>query len=233
MRLWGGVKSSSSKGLQAFTLAEVLITLGIIGVVASMTLPTLINRNEEKVTVNKLKKFYSTMNQAYLMSVNDNGYANEWHVENGMSENTANQLAQYIVPYLKILKDCGTQSGCFGYSQGIKLLNGNDYSGNNFYTASYYYKLILADGSYMFFSAENSEYCKKALGGGYTDVCGEVFLDIDGPKGQNTAGRDVFKFYITPKGFMYPNNSDTCSKASSGLSCANYILTHDNMDYLH
>ena len=43
---------------RAFTLAEVLITLGIIGVVAAMTLPTLLNKYQEVVTVNKVKKFY-------------------------------------------------------------------------------------------------------------------------------------------------------------------------------
>lgn len=47
-----------------FTLAEVLITLGVIGVVAAFTVPTLINNYKEKVTVTKVKKFYLTMSQA-------------------------------------------------------------------------------------------------------------------------------------------------------------------------
>ena len=46
---------------KAFTLAEVLITLGIIGVVASMTLPAIIQKNNEKTTVSKLKKVYSVL----------------------------------------------------------------------------------------------------------------------------------------------------------------------------
>ena len=56
-----------------FTISEVLITLGIIGVVAAMTLPTLIRRHQEKVIIAKLKKNYSTMQQAYLMAINDKG----------------------------------------------------------------------------------------------------------------------------------------------------------------
>ena len=51
----------------AFTLAEVLITLGIIGVVAAMTLPTLIQNHQKKVTVVRLKKFYSVMSNAIRM----------------------------------------------------------------------------------------------------------------------------------------------------------------------
>ncbi len=56
-----------------FTLAEVLITLGIIGVVAAMTLPSLIQRNNNKVVETRLKKFYSAINQAIMMAEVDYG----------------------------------------------------------------------------------------------------------------------------------------------------------------
>ena len=58
---------------KAFTLAEVLITLGIIGVVAAMTLPSLIQRNNNKVVETRLKKFYSAINQAIMMAEVDYG----------------------------------------------------------------------------------------------------------------------------------------------------------------
>lgn len=45
-----------SSYLYGFTLAEVLITLGIIGIAASMTMPSLIQNHKEKETVAKLKK---------------------------------------------------------------------------------------------------------------------------------------------------------------------------------
>ena len=53
---------------KAFTLAEVLITLGIIGIVAAMTLPSLIANYQKKVTVNRLKQAYSMINQALLLA---------------------------------------------------------------------------------------------------------------------------------------------------------------------
>ena len=56
----------SLKRKVAFTLAEVLITLGIIGIVATMTLPVLIEQHEKKVTAVKLEKFYTIMSQAVL-----------------------------------------------------------------------------------------------------------------------------------------------------------------------
>lgn len=60
------------KKIPAFTLAEVLITLGIIGVVAALTIPTLMQKADEQATVSALKKTYSTLTQAYNLAVNDN-----------------------------------------------------------------------------------------------------------------------------------------------------------------
>ena len=58
--------TSHSLKRTAFALAEVLITLGIIGIVATMTLPVLIEQHEKKVTAVKLEKFYTIMSQAVL-----------------------------------------------------------------------------------------------------------------------------------------------------------------------
>ena len=57
------VDTCDGKRKIAFTLAEVLITLGIIGVVASLTLPSVIQNYKKQVTVNQLKKAYSTLGQ--------------------------------------------------------------------------------------------------------------------------------------------------------------------------
>lgn len=98
----------------AFTLAEVLITLGIIGVVAAMTIPSLIADYRKDVTETRLKKFYSIMNQAILQSVNDNGEPNTWsyfiadaYDDDGniinQSDNTDASFQKYLAPYLKII----------------------------------------------------------------------------------------------------------------------------------
>lgn len=61
-----------NKSKFGFTLAEVLITLGIIGIVAAITIPGLITKYRRSVVETKLKKFYSTMNQAIRHSIADN-----------------------------------------------------------------------------------------------------------------------------------------------------------------
>ncbi|MCM1339485.1 MAG: type II secretion system GspH family protein, partial [Muribaculaceae bacterium] len=62
----------------AFTLAEVLITLGIIGVVAAMTIPNLMTSYRKHVIETRLQKFYSTMQQVYKLSELDNDGAESW-----------------------------------------------------------------------------------------------------------------------------------------------------------
>ena len=63
---------------KGFTLAEVLITIGIIGVVAALTLPPLIQDYREQATVTRVKKFYSVFSQAYAMAVQENGTIDNW-----------------------------------------------------------------------------------------------------------------------------------------------------------
>ena len=67
----------------AFTLAEVLITLGIIGVVAAMTMPVLVGSYRKTVTETKLQKFYSIMNQAIKLAEVDYGEASMWVPQRG------------------------------------------------------------------------------------------------------------------------------------------------------
>lgn len=97
-----------------FTLAEVLITLGIIGVVAALTMPALIQNYRNQVVETRLKKFYSTMNQAIAMSIKDNDDVETWTYFNGDQKdedgNTINRtddndksFNDYLAPYLKII----------------------------------------------------------------------------------------------------------------------------------
>ena len=81
----------------AFTLAEVLITLGIIGVVAAMTLPSVIQNYQKKITVERLKKTYSTLSQAVQMSVKDNDNIETWD----FSLSTQEFMDKYVIPYIK------------------------------------------------------------------------------------------------------------------------------------
>ena len=105
--------SYSLRKRAAFTLAEVLITLGIIGVVAAITMPALIQNYTHSVAETRLKKFYSDMNQAILQSIVDNGEVESWsYFNNDITDDEGNKVNQsdkndesfqkYLAPYLKI-----------------------------------------------------------------------------------------------------------------------------------
>ena len=103
---WNATCRLKGNFVPAFTLAEVLITLGIIGVVAAMTLPTLIANYNKQVVATKLKKFYTIMNQAVKLSEVKYGEFKYW--DNTFTGNDADAMEawwdKYFRPYIKTLK---------------------------------------------------------------------------------------------------------------------------------
>lgn len=85
---------------KAFTLAEVLITLGIIGVVAALTMPMLIGHFEKTTTATKLKKFYSVMAQATDKAMSENGNWSTWDY----SLSAKDFFNKYYASNLKVVK---------------------------------------------------------------------------------------------------------------------------------
>ena len=114
-----------------FTLAEVLITLGIIGVVAAMTMPSLIAKYQKKVFATKVKQTYAILSNALTSSIAANGTPNEWNFgqpyTSDNDENKKNAIIYivntYFKPYLKVAEDIGFKNR--GYhvvlSNGITL----------------------------------------------------------------------------------------------------------------
>ena len=94
------VDNSNGRRKFAFTLAEVLITLGIIGVVAAITMPVLIQNQTNRETEVKLQKFYSVFNQAIKRSIVDNAEMSTWDT----SLPGAEFDDKYIIPYLQVVE---------------------------------------------------------------------------------------------------------------------------------
>ena len=164
------------KQFEAFTLAEVLITLGIIGVVAAITIPTLIQNYKRQYTAVRVKKFYSMMSEAIKLSEIDNGPTEEWTKEemaynkDGVLQNAENaKLAhkyfnKYIKSYIKYLK----------VDENPKELQIDN-------KAASMIKIYLTDGSTFYFN---------------NGQCAHFVFDINGDKGPNEGGKDNFNFLI-------------------------------------
>ncbi len=89
---------------KAFTMAEVLITLGIIGIVAAMTFPQLIKNYQAKVYETAFKKAYSNLSKAYLMTQQELGVTNlrkAYATYDNVNKVTLSQKCSGI-PFIKI-----------------------------------------------------------------------------------------------------------------------------------
>ncbi len=93
-----------SRKKAAFTLAEILITLGIIGIIAALTIPNLIYEYRKKSLETGLVKFYSTINQAFKLSAAENGDERQW---TDFGQDSCNFYKKYLAPYLKAEYECG------------------------------------------------------------------------------------------------------------------------------
>ena len=91
---------------RGFTLAEVLVTLGIIGVVSAMTVPTLMQNYQRKSYVTQLHKVYNEFQQAAVMYMNDKNALNL--TEAGLT--SQDNVYTFMNNYFKIVKSCSTSS---------------------------------------------------------------------------------------------------------------------------
>ena len=218
----------------AFTMAEVLITLGIIGIVAAMTLPSLIGKYQKKVTVTRLKRTYTVLSQAVQRSIADNGDPSGWGLEGFYNTAPTDENLQkfietfsktYIVPYLaKINK---IEFGTF------KDLGYKDIKGTGTYLEAKGQLLILNDGTVLQIRMSTTNYgTEEDRDDKFIDIY--ITADINGLRGANTVGKDIFMFQVesrTGKFDFYHNylKSNTrqdvynrCKSASN--TCGRLIL---------
>ncbi len=210
----------------AFTLAEVLITLGIIGIVAAMTMPSLIAKYQKKQTVTQLKKAYAELNKAVSYSEIDNGDCKYWDYNLGSLDFYNKYLSKYL--------------------NKVDILLASKYNGGKFYglngkldgeawdvDPTYYVKL--ADGFVLGISSYG--------GGNYK----AIVIDINGEKGPSINGKDLFVFSIQgdikvapygirntdstggivpeyDRGVILGGHGRACTKKGSGAWCAALII---------
>lgn len=193
----------------AFTLAEILIVLSIIGLVAEATIPTLVQNYQKKITVVKLQKIYSEMSQVIKLSEVDNGPAVQWSFIGANQTETAKLFAdEYFNKYIKWAKQCTTnEEGCWSQTNSITKVT-NPYLNYSFVGAL---TGITASGySILFWTTHNSDAWHA-----------QIWVDIDGPyKGKSVIGKDVFNLILKNDGKIYLRGIDhTANRAQIMENC--------------
>ena len=230
--------------LTAFTLAEVLITLGIIGVVAAMTLPSLIQNYHEKQRVTQLKKAYSVMQNAFLMAQEEYGDVTDWGLtktyigkdddgnnilDNSGTENVMNILMKYVE------KSKIPQNSYIGY---VESIDGRQAFWPWEVSADKYF--YLKDGTMVTMGWISSLDCNGDYQGKKI-ACSDFWIAFP-KKSKMKIGVDVFNFIFTKEGFK-PNSTTSGAKCNAfeavgsadtnGRGCTAHALYNGNMDYLH
>lgn len=181
----------------AFTLAEVLITLGIIGVVAALTMPSLVAKYEKQRTVTQLKKAYSEIAQSLKLAEVEHGAMTEWYgnwpdtVGSEWLNNNKDFLENYLGKNIKFVKTCvPTSEECWKVSEDIS----SDHVFGNLYKQKFV-SALTASGY--------SIYCWVGGDNNYIGNHAQIFIDVDGPnRGKQALGKDIFRmiyFFKTGK----------------------------------
>lgn len=176
-----------------FTLAEVLITLAIIGMVAALTIPTLVANYQKRQFVVQLQKTYATIANAAKMVMADeqvdnlnNTYLREPDEYDDYNEMYENSVGKFLKTYFKVVKTCNIDdSSC--------------------YAESYKSQDDTIEG--QFIGTYTDRYCGVLSSG--TVICMAPFteenpitfsIDVNGKTGPNIMGRDAFQFAMNYRG---------------------------------
>lgn len=233
-----------------FTLAEVLIVLGIIGVVAALTIPTLMNRTNNEQYITSLKKGYSLFNQALLKFTQESGCVSDLKCTGVFGTADYGDPGEALVKYFKVSKDCGRNKGCLP-TDFHNNYDGSDSPPSNLDSDQDYYGFITTDGMAFAVAGFTGSNCDDGgsaeITGNLKQACGELYIDVNGPvKGPNHMGRDIFHYIISNgKGaLLYPDNGvdasggywkdeDLCSPLNpSGWGCSARIMDENwQMNY--
>lgn len=171
---------------KGFTMAEVLVTLGIIGVVAAMTLPQVLINYKKQEVANKLKKTYSILNQAIRTSENDNESTQYWNTSLSGHDFFEIYLKKYFIHPVEISKSELTKK------VQRKNLNGSNYTGTT-YNGGNTTNFLTNDGALITINLNNSN------DGGLW-----VGIDVNGFAKPNTVGKDTFLFFFNHKTGLNP-----------------------------
>ena len=208
---------------KAFTLAELLMVIATIGIVAALTLPNLKNSTSDREYVSGLKKCVSNLQTA--LNLAKDKYGNDfaaWTVNDKTAAAQGERIAKRVAEFLIVDYDCGLEKELRCFSKGdVFTLSGATIVGYD--NDENLYKIQLND--------------KTTLGFTGTDT---IKVDLDGPRsGFNTIGQDIFTLNIDTDGNITytPAHSITTTTVSdcisgNGFDCASWVLNYDNTDYV-
>lgn len=206
------MKDLKLKKMSAFTLAEVLITLGIIGVVSAMTIPTLMQNYQRRTYVTQLHKFYNELSQAVEKYKADNNVVT---LRESRLRGSSREVNRFVTTYFKVVTNChGSYTPCF--AENYKRIEGEPFTVKDH---SCMFTGTLASGAAICMDSgtfESVKADKDINGDGVVDENDVIYnsgvnmgqaltveVDTNGAQEPNVSGRDLFSIDVAPNGMVY------------------------------
>ncbi len=218
---------------KAFTLAEVLITLGVIGIVAAMTIPVLFSNINNAKFRNQYKKAISTLNQAGLMAQAKYGYNYAGTTEACPSDvaTAANQHPDEVMSFCAILNGTLTGFTVQGKVGEIERMEKGQYVGTYSLVKKdtikddylNYMAYSLADGTLIAFDPE-AKGCELAIG---NRIVQDMFSGtVNGTNLSHCLG------FIDVNGVTLPNTEVSCSTGKNEVTADAGCVVYNNSAHM-
>lgn len=201
-----------------FTLAEMMVVMTIVAIMAMLTIPTVVKTNRDRAFSDMLAKEYQKIETALILNKILAFDVSEYQISAIGHPYKPEEFFELLLKKLKTIKNCGhTEEGCFGNTnlQGYKL------------------RLVTGAGILV-----NDDFRgQRDSVDSSNKILGATYIDIDGPIGANKPGIDQFGFYTTKKGLIPMGGpQDTIVPFSyclqnGGFACTAWVLINKNMDY--
>ena len=206
----------------AFTLAEVLVTMSIIGIVAALTVPNIVSNYQKETQAIQIRKAVNDLGAAFDMLLTEEGKTKltSTSIFTGKKPNGA---TYGITPFIKEKFKVVREYSCF--ASKYKSISGT--SAN-----------FSCDGEQYLFANSNAICIKKG-----TNII-NITIDTNGPDKPNTSGRDLFALYVDANGEIQGDGAssgssgsgyssgDNCEVNTNGKYCLNKLMQNNwKMDY--
>lgn len=214
-----------------FTLAEVLLTLVIIGVVAAISIPILYNTTEKREFISRAQKANSVVQQSlksiqrfngyaggdYLYLLNGTTFANEFkkvvsHIHTCDNENDCKEL--YVTGKRGLNNDASIESWGRPDANGVTTSDGMQY-----YIWTNYMQFGLSDEDYESIRKNGSV---------------AIAVDVNGQRKPNKFGLDCFLFILVDKNGILPagvHDDSDCNRSDLGFTCTSKLLRENDITY--
>ena len=216
----------------AFTLSEVLITIGIIGVVAAMTIPALNQKLSDQKNMSMLKKTYSILQQATNLVVSEHETPEYWGMVDD-NDDVVTEIYNYYKPYFNMMRECQNSEGCWAYP--TKNFDGSVYwSAHETSRCQFAFTLVTGVNVLMDIYPANMISTAgdgESFGMGNINYdCLVFWVDVNADQLPNTIGRDIFAYIVTYRGLqpaglgLDPDSVGDCEAGKKGWMCASRII---------